>query len=272
MSEHGEQNEQSKQNDNYNYNAAWFEKLDAIVTGESTPTAEDDELLHLAAKLSDALTPLSHSTTASEQDLRAAYTHQHIYNGIPGQPRRKSWLYGITTLVAVLFVFFTMVAACPASPQISVATLNAGKQLWQDATSFEQIDASSVALLSVKNAGVRPLLPQKLPVGTQAIEFGIITDTANAQMLIAFAADYRIAGQDISIYEQPANLVFPSSVARHIAIGTNQGQLFQNNAGNSVIQWYQDGMTCQIASVLPLNELLAIAHQFHTLTNWDLIA
>lgn len=269
MSEHGEQND--------NYNAAWFEKLDAIVTGENAPTDEDDELLHLAAKLSAALTPLSHShiTTASEQDLRAAYAHQrhqHIHNDIPGQHRRKPLLYGITTLVAVLFVLFTMVAACPSSPQVSVATINAGKRLWQDATSFEQIDASSVALLSVKNAGVRPLLPQKLPVGTQAIEFGIITDTANAQMLIAFAADYRIAGQDISVYEQPANLVFPSSVARHIAIGTNQGQLFQDSAGNSVIQWYQDGMTCQIASVLPLKELLAIAHQFHTLTNWDLIA
>lgn len=252
------------------YDDAWFEKLDAIVTGEHAPIDEDDELLHVAAKLSDALAPLSRTVAMDEQNRRPADIQQQLHTIVPVS-RSRPLLRSVLTMVAVLFVLFTMVGACPIPPPLSEVMLTVGKQAWQTATSFEQIDASSVALLAIKSAGVRPLLPQKLPVSTRSVEFGIITDASDAHTFIAFAADYRITGQDISVYEQPANLVFSSSATQHILIGTSQGQIFQDDAGNHVLQWYQDGMTCQIASVLPMNELLAIAHQFQTLTNWDLI-
>ena len=174
-------------------------------------------------------------------------------------------------MAAVLFVLFGVGGACTASPQVSAATLNAGRQVWQAATSFEQIDASSVALLSLKNGGVRPLLPVELPAGTQSVEFGIITDSSDPRAFTAFAADYRISGQDISVYEQPANLVFPSSAAQNISIGSIKGQLFQDDAGNSILRWYQNGMTCQIASTLSANELIAIARQFQPIASWELI-
>jgi Domain of unknown function (DUF4367) len=128
-----------------------------------------------------------------------------------------------------------------------------------------------VALLALKNAGVRPLLPVEVPAGTQSVEFGIITDSTDPRAFTAFVADYRIAGQDVSAYERPADLVFPSSAAQSVYIGSMKGQLFQDDAGNSILQWYQDGMTCQLASTLPANELIAIARQFQPITSWELI-
>jgi Sigma-70 region 2/Domain of unknown function (DUF4367) len=140
-------------------------------------------------------------------------------------------------------------------------------------SSEEQVlaDEERRILLALKNAGVRPLLPVEVPAGTQSVEFGIITDSTDPRAFTAFVADYRIAGQDVSVYERPADLVFPSSAAQSVYIGSMKGQLFQDDAGNSILQWYQDGMTCQLASTLPANELIAIARQFQPITSWELI-
>ncbi len=75
----------------------------------------------------------------------------------------------------------------------------------------------------------------------------------------------------MSIYEQATDLVVSSSAAQNITIGLSEGHLFQDNAGNSILQWYQNGMTCQIASTLPRDELLALARQFRQVTRWELI-
>ncbi|MGI9061464.1 MAG: hypothetical protein ACR2H5_23125 [Ktedonobacteraceae bacterium] len=245
------------------YEDEWFAKLDAIVTGKEALSSEDDDLLRMAAKLTDAFAPLS--------DLDGIHAQWHQRTTAPMSTRRQLLLRSVLMIAAVCFVIFGMVGACPASPQVSAATLNAGRGIWQVATSFEQIDASSVAILAVRKAGVRPLLPKELPPGTEAVAFGIITDGNDPRIFTAFVADYRIAGQDVSLYERPANLVFPSSAAQHIFIGTYKGQLFQDDMGNSILQWYQDGMTCQIASTLPVNELLAIARQLQPITDWELL-
>lgn len=252
------------------YDAAWFAKLDAIVTGKEPLSAEDDDLLHVAAKLSDAFAPLSDPVISQEHPPR---TYSPLHQGITTSTsnRKRLLLRGLLTAAAICFVLFGVVGTCPISPQVSAATLNTSQRIWWAATSFAQIDASSIALQAVKKSGVRPLLPKYLPPGTQAIEFGIITDENDPHIFIAFVADYRIANQDISLYERPTNLVFPSSAAQNIALGTHKAQLFQDNTGNSILQWYQDGMTSQIASTLPVNELLAIARQFQPITNWDLI-
>lgn len=250
-----------------NHDDAWFAKLDAIVTGRETPTPEDDDVLHVAAKLADALAPLNTLNTEDMQDMNTTSTHVSHPPTMPVKSGKRSLLWRVLTTAAVLFVLFGIVGACPANTQI----VNAGQHIWEAATSFEQIDASSLAFLAAKKSGVRPLLPAILPANTQSIEFGIITDETNPQAFRAFTADYRITGQDVSLYEQATNLVIPSSAAQNISINTYEGQVFQDTSGTSILQWYQDGMTCQMASTLSLHELLALARQFHPITQWELI-
>lgn len=252
---------------------AWFTKLDAIVTGKETPTSEDDNVLHVAAKLADALSPLNQQDTLEMQDVYTVHTNPQTQCSLvaPSRSRKRSLLQTILTIAAVLFVLFGLVGACPVNTQVAGATRDVGQHIWQVATSFEQIDASSLALLAAKKAGVRPLLPAAVPANTQSVEFGIITDENSPQAFRAFVADYRITGQDVALYEQATNLVIPSSAGQDISVNTYKGQVFQDNAGSSILQWYQDGMTCQMASTLPVHELLALARQFHPITQWELL-
>lgn len=254
---------------NDDYNETWFSKLDAIVMGRETPSQEDDDLLHVAAKLSHALSPLNKSSTQGVQNPHLISTKSlQQYTNMPVRSKKRLLL----TAAMLLFVLFGIVRACPSSIQVSASTQNVGRQIWQAATSFEQIDASSVAFLAVKRAGVLPLLPVVVPVDTQSVEFGIITDTTNAQDFVAFVANYRIAEQNVSVYEQAANLIgVTSTAAKSIMIDTRKGNLFQDNAGNSILQWYQNGMTCQVASTLPVNELVTLTRQFHPITQWEFI-
>ncbi len=255
------------------YDEAWFEKLDAIVTGREVPTPEDDDLLQVAAKLANALSPLNQSNTSDVQNAYSTQANSPVqhYTIAPARSRKRSLLQTLLTVAAVLFVLFGIVGTCPTNTQVVVATRDVGQHFWQAATSFEQIDVSSLALLIVKKVGVRPLLPATVPAETQSVEFGIIMDDTNPPTFRAFTSDYRITGQDVSIYEQATNLVVPSSAAQIVSVGTYEGHLFQDDAGNRILQWYQDGMTCQIASMLPAHELLALARQFHPITRWELI-
>ncbi len=257
------------------FDETWFDKLDAIITGKENPSPEDDDLLHVAAKLSEAFSGINVLGTVHEPKQRPAKAYRQARQNeaalIIMRPKYRLLLRGLLTTAAIVFVLFSAGGACPASSRVSAATLKVGKQIWQAATSFEQVDASSVALLVVKEARVRPLLPIELPAGTQSVEFGLITDSTDPRAFIAFAADYRVMGQDMSVYERPANLVYPSSEAQNISIRSIKGQLFQDASGNSILQWYQDGMTCQIASMLPAQELVAIARQFKPITSWELI-
>lgn len=252
----------------------WFEKLDAIATGREMPTSEDDDLLHVAAKLAEALTSFARTETGDVQNIYNGQASQQKAYRPSGRRHEKkgSWRQVLLPVAMVLFVLFGIVSACPANAQMAQVTREAGQHLWQSATAFTQLDTSSLALLIVKQAGVRPLLPVAVPAETQAVEFGIVlNDEMNPPVFRAFISDYRIAGQDVSIYEQAANMFVPSSAAQTVSVGPYAGHLFQDDAGNHILQWYQDGMTCQMASTLPTGELLALARQFHPVTRWQLL-
>ncbi len=255
------------------HDEAWFARLDAIVAGRETPTPEDDDILHVAAKLAAAFSPLNQQETFDMRDVQSTHANpqRHLPPVVAARSRKRSVLQTLLITAAVLFVLFGIVGACPANTQVAAATWNVGQHVWQAATSFEQIDASSLALLAAEKAGVHPLLPVTVPANTQSVEFGIITDETNPRAFRAFVADYRITGQDVSLYEQATNLVLPSSEAQNMSVNTYEGHVFQDTVGNSILQWYQDGMTCQMASALPVHELLALARQFHPITQWELL-
>lgn len=131
----------------------------------------------------------------------------------------------------------------------------------------------SVASLPRPHKGVEPLplLPATLPGDTQASTYGVITDTANPNLLITFVADYHIAGQDVLLYEQPSDIPFSTSSAKTVAIGGLEGHLFQDDSGTSALQWYAHGMACQLTSKLPVARLVELASGFQPLKSWELI-
>lgn len=130
-----------------------------------------------------------------------------------------------------------------------------------------------MASLSRPHAGLRPLplLPAVLPSDTQASNYGVITATSDPNVLTTFVADYHIAGQDVLLYEQPSDEIPLSSIAQKVQIGSIEGQLFQDSAGNNALQWYQHDMMCQLTSKLVTQRLLVLASTFQPMKNWDVL-
>ena len=62
-----------------------------------------------------------------------------------------------------------------------------------------------------------------------------------------------------------------SPVAQKVWVGPIQGQLFQDDTGNNALQWYQQGMMCQLTSKLVPQRLLRLASTFQPMKNWDVI-
>ncbi len=89
--------------------------------------------------------------------------------------------------------------------------------------------------------------------------------------MTTFVADYRIKGQDLQLFEQPSDVTFLSTTAQSVQIGTREGQLFQDDAGNHALQWYQNNMLCQLTSKLPTALLIEIAGVFQPIKSWDLL-
>ncbi len=248
----------------------WPDNLDAIIAADVLSPQEHQELLHVAQRLSSALAPLramAHSQVSADQ---------HLY--IRRRPARR-WIRrpfslalpraGSLVAAIVLLICIAVVGSAPGA-----ATLWRGTtQAVHTSTSLDQIDGVSIASLAHPHAGLKPLplLPAVLPTNTQATTYGVLTDASDPDVMTTFVADYRINGQDVQLYEQPSDVPFLSTTAQTVQIGTRQGQLFQDTAGNHALQWYQNAMMCQLTGKLPVAQLIQIASVFQPIKSWDLI-
>jgi hypothetical protein len=246
---------------------AWLDELDAIVAGHDSPAAHDDELLQLTQRLASGLKPLQGLDEEAEQ------RRQHLLRRLRARPaqtmRRRVYRPRFALLVAALLVVVLVSGVFGAGRLWGTAG-----QVWNAATSLNQLQGISVASLSRPHAGLHPLplLPTALPAGTQSAAYGVITDDHDRNLLKVFVADYRVAGQDVSLYEQPSGFFFISPSAQTVPIGGGlEGQVFWDTTGTHALQWYQDEMICQLTSTLPVEQLVALARLFQPIMNWDLI-
>jgi hypothetical protein len=249
---------------------SWLERLDEIVAGENVPLATDDELHQLAMQLATALKSLREihaSAKIKQQDMPSNLPVRNSRISQKSLPFPSRFCLLITALL-----LFVLILTMISSGGILAIQNNAVK-VWHTSTSLDQIDGISVASGSKPHAGLKPLplLPALLPDDTQATAFGVITDEPQPNILKVFVANYRIDGKDVLLYEQPSYGPFLSSVAKAVRIGTISGQLFQDDAGENALQWYQQGMLCQVTSKLPVGRLLALASVFQPIKNWDLL-
>ncbi|HEY7347163.1 MAG TPA: hypothetical protein VH599_02505 [Ktedonobacterales bacterium] len=248
---------------------AWLDDLDAIIAGQDSPAASEDELLQLAQRLSSGLTPLRTLNQAAEQRRVRLLGRLHATQqarAARNQHRRVRFALLLALLLLVVL----------ASGTLGAGALRGGwgaaQQVWHAATSLQQVQGISLAQLERPHPGLHPLplLPTALPGDTQGSAYGVITDARDPNLLKVFVATWRMAGQDVSLYEQPTGFPLTSSAAQTVPIGALQGQVFVDESGNHALQWYQDGMECQLTSTLPVERLVALARDFQPIKNWDL--
>jgi hypothetical protein len=245
---------------------AWLDELDAIVAGHDSPAARNDELLQLAQRLASGLKPLHGMDGEAEQRRQRLLRRLRAR---PTRPARRRVYRSRPALLAAALLIVILISSVFGAGRL----WGAAGQVWNAATSLNQLQGISVAALSRPHAGLHPLplLPTALPAETQSAAYGVITDDHDRNLLKVFVADYRVAGQDISLYEQPSSFLFIAPSAQTVAIGGLEGQVFEDNTGTHALQWYQDDMECQLTSKLPVEQLVALARLFQPITNWDLI-
>ncbi len=248
----------------------WLDRLDAIVAGKHPLSTDDDELLHVASRLSQALAPLR------ELDAVDAIRRQRLLSRLHNRQTTLTHepvqrVSGISLLIASLLLSVLIIGMLNTGGLAAMWSNVA--QIWHASTSLDQLQGVSVASLARPHAGLKPLplLPSVLPNDTQATNYGVITDSTNPDLLTTFVADYHIAGQEVLLYEQPSYGPFASSTAQNVSIGPIAGQLFQDESGNNALQWYQYGMECQITSKMPVERLVALASTFQPLKSWELL-
>lgn len=252
------------------YNDAWLDDLDAIMAGDACPPEEEKDLLHVATRLASALAPL-------RQTAKTVAINEHFT--LSRSPSGQNWIRRQTKQKfssAWMFVTASLLLLC----LTGIGSVIGGANLWrgahqvlQSATSLDQINGVSIASLSPPHAGLKPLplLPAILPANTHASTYGVLTDASDPNIMTTFVADYHINGQDVQLFEQPSNVVFLSTTAQAVQIGTRQGQLFQDNKGSYALQWYQNNMLCQLTSKLPAALLISLASVFQPISSWDLL-
>jgi hypothetical protein len=249
--------------------SAWLDELDAIAAGRDSPAADEDDLLQLAQRLTITLAPLRTMNRPAEQQrqrllgrLRAAQA----------RAARKQPLRARPALLVALLLLVVLASGTLGAGVLS-GLWGAASQVWNAATSLQQVQGVSLAQLARAHPGLHPLplLPAALPGDTAGSAYGVITDAHDPNLLKGFVADYQIGGQDVALFEQPSSFPLTSSAAQSISIGALQGQVFEDDAGNHALQWYQDGMQCQLTSRLPVERLVALASVFEPIKNWDLL-
>ncbi len=243
----------------------WQADLDKIVAGKQ-PSLTDDEL-ELAKRLHATLAPLKTMDETAVQHRQRILTRLHAKSRQQRstRPHPRPLLLVVTLLVLLCATISVNIGLGGIWEHVAT--------LWHDSTSFESIQSVSVASLSRPHRGIRPLplLPAVLPADTQASNYGVITAASNPNVLTTFVADYHMAGHDVLLYEQPTFETPLSSVSQRVWIGSIEGQLFQDDAGNNALQWYQQGMMCQLTSTLMPQRLVRLASTFGPMKSWDVI-
>jgi hypothetical protein len=252
-------------------NGDWLDNLEAIMAGDAPlPDEENEELLHVATRLASALAPLREIAGTNISQNASALPHlQAKSRGM--RLRALQAPLRARLLVAVLLLLVGMLGSISA---IGTAPFWDGtSQALHASTSLDQINGVSIASLARPHAGLKPLplLPTTGPFTLQASTYGVLTDASDANSMTAFVAGYRINGHDVLLYEQPSDVAFLSTTAQRVRIGTREGQLFEDDAGNHALQWYQNNMLCQLTSQLPIVMLLQIASGFQPIRSWDLL-
>ncbi|HLX57044.1 MAG TPA: hypothetical protein VKR83_08475 [Ktedonobacteraceae bacterium] len=248
----------------------WLDRLDEIVDGVDESSPEDDELLQLARQLHVALAPfreLDAPARAHRQRLRSRLrvqlAHTHSW---------KKWaLRPLMVAAAVLFfillgpgvIFELNLAGQNNHPGAGVHGAH-GLQGWQMS-----------GLPSTLSYDILP--PANIPRGLVLL---LSTGLAPNAYLLAvnvnnYGADAPVKGylvyeQNALIYETPSPplpaIANSNSVYQTVYAGINRVFVAHSGDGQNRLEWYQDGLLCDLVSDQPVAQLVAMIRQLQPVT------
>jgi hypothetical protein len=107
--------------DTNKHDAAWLDWLDAIIAGDDTPAPEDDEMLHVAVRLAQALAPLS--TLDADAEARRQHQGTRLRARLAASPpQRWSHRSRLLAVAATLLLALGLGILGVISPQASAAS------------------------------------------------------------------------------------------------------------------------------------------------------
>ena len=248
---------------------SWMARLDAIAAGEELPTSDDDELLHVAGQLSAALTPLRRLDSDAEARRQQVGSQLRMRRAAM---TLKTWGTRSLVLAVALLLFLLLgpglifMVNLDNAPHHGGLPASASRVAAANGTATRQaIPPARTPTLSIDL--IRAVSP--LPAHEHLIDSGF--DSLNGAFF-RYYAQYRITGQgelDIFLYEQPAALFafpLPATGVQPVRVRGLSGVSFRNDTGFSTIRWSEDGLTRQLASLLPTGTLITFADQFQIVT------
>lgn len=266
-----------------NYDDAWLDRLDAIASGNDVPTPEDDDLLHVAGKLSATLAPLQEMDSAADLRRHRLSTRlrtqlierEHITKKFPfwslSRSSARRWLArSLVAAVAVLLflalgpgLLFEIKPAPSTNTPGGLVGVGVGKGPYE----WTMRDLSSPYSYTIPAPdklpqGVTLLIPTQVPPNAYVIEISATPADTGSGMDIQ---SYLIFSENVLLYETPVDALppeaFKNPAYETVYIGDIKGLLEPGSGGYNRLEWYQDGFVCDLVGKLTVGQLITIARQ-----------
>ncbi len=248
----------------------WLDKLDAVAAGDYHPLAGDDELLHVAGRLTAALAPLRELDAGTRGHKQRLGSQLRLQLAASKKTRlMKRWTFRSIMVAAALLVFIVLgpgllFQIAPGALQNNSTDGAQTQQGWQ-MTTLHSSSSYTIATSADLTQRVRLLLPTKIAPNAYLIAVSI--DNYGNTMKIA---SYLIYEQDAIFYETPSSPFPPDAYAistyQTVHIGNMRGLLYQEPGGTNRLEWYQAGLLCDLVSKLPAGQLIMMAAELQAVT------
>lgn len=237
---------------------AWFALLDEIVEGFDAPAPQDDELITLARTLSTELAPLRELDAPARARREQLRTRLHSRARSVNARSLKKWLMRPLLAAAALLLFFLLGPGLifEVSPGVGQNQLHNQKGI----SGWQMADLPSTTFIMV-------IPPLKMPRGLQ-----LLLPTEPGQSVVALSANsygapvtnnYLVYEAQALIYEMPSQplpvFAFESSLYQTVPLGYANALLMQTRDGQNRLEWYQDGLLCDMVSNQPVALMIQMA-------------
>ncbi|HZS77335.1 MAG TPA: hypothetical protein VFA41_12035 [Ktedonobacteraceae bacterium] len=240
---------------------SWLDRLDAIVEGQQAPAPEDDELLHLAGKLAATFAPLRELDAPARTRKQRLGTKLRAQLAASQASRARRWLFRPLMVAAAILLFLLLGPGLIFEISPLGQSLNHSNRTvvgWQmnDLPSVDQYNMVSPPTFP-KN---QPLL---LPTGLGPNAY-IVALNGNSYGSSTPILSYLVYTQHAIIYESPSNPIppqaFQDSSYQVVTFNDQQGFISSTGDGQTRLEWYQDGLLCDIVSnILTVNQMVELA-------------
>ncbi len=248
----------------------WLDKLDAIAAGDEQPSPGDDELLHIAGRLTAALAPLGELDAGARAHKQRLGSQLRLQLAASKKTRLvKRWAFRSIMVAVALLVFMVLgpgllFQIAPGASQNDHTNGAQTQQGWQMLT-LHSTSAYTIATPANLTRGIALLLPTEIAPDGYLVAISIDNYGNNVKI-----ASYLVYEQDAIFYETPSRPFPPDayaiSVYQTVSIGKTRGFLYQEPGGTNRLEWYQAGLLCDLVSKLPAGQLIMMADELHSVT------